>query len=506
MRTPVALPSIILTAATAAVAFATAAVAFATAAVAQVSPQSAAPAACAAEFVWATEFAARNYAGFETKTAGDERARYDALLGELRPLAAAANNPAECGAVLARWLAFFDDGHLSIGRRSAGASAAASDAPPGDEEIRARFADWPTRPLTEAQARSHLDALGAGRQPIEGIWESADGSYRGVVLRDEATGGRYSMSILRADSVWWMPGQIKAIFDAAPNDSSYGVQFFMRDHSEQAWEGRVRRNILVMGQGSTWFRQWPRDSDDVSREAYEATRNVRFAARDVAPGTVLLQLPSFNDPAGIDALFVAEAERIGAAERLIIDLRGNGGGSDYNYRALIPLIYTDPIRLVSNAALATEANIRVNEALVADTTIPAEIRAQLARSVAQMRTAQGGWYEFPDRVHEEEVVLDRPQHVAVLVDRGCASSCEQFLLAAKQSRKVTIYGTRTAGILDFGNVRSAQMPGGTLLLNYPTTRSKRLPAAPVDGTGILPHVPVPDDVIDPVAWVLQNMK
>jgi hypothetical protein len=140
---------------------------------------------CAAEFAWVTDFAARNYAGFETKTAGDERSRYDALLGELSPLAAAVSDPAECGAVLARWLAFFDDGHLSIGRRSAGASAA-PDAPPGDDEIRARFADWPTRPLSEQQARSRLDALGASRHPIEGIWESADGSYRGVVLRDES--------------------------------------------------------------------------------------------------------------------------------------------------------------------------------------------------------------------------------------------------------------------------------------------------------------------------------
>jgi hypothetical protein len=489
MRATIALPSIILISATAAAA--------------QAPAQQ--PPACAAEFAWVTDFAARNYAGFETKTGGDARSRYDALLAELSPLAAAAGDPTQCGAVLARWLAFFDDGHLSIGRRSAGASAA-SDAPASDSEIRARFAGWPTRPLTEAQARSRLDALGAGRQPIEGIWESADASYRGVVLRDDDDDGRFTMSILRADSVWWTPGQVKAVFEPVPADGSYAVRFFMRDHSEQAWQGRVTKNVLVMGPGSTWFRQWPRTPDDVSRDEYEATRNVRFAARDVAPGTVLVQLPSFNDPAGIDALFEAEAERFGAAERLIIDLRGNGGGSDYNFRALIPLIYTDPIRLVSNAALATADNIRVNEALVGDTTIPAGIRTQLARSVAQMRTAEGGWYEFPDRVHEEEAVLELPRQVAVLVDRGCASSCEQFLLAARQSRKVTIYGTRTAGILDFGNVRNAQMPGGTLLLNYPTTRSKRLPHDPVDGTGILPHVAVPEDVIDPVSWALQHMR
>jgi hypothetical protein len=69
---------------------------------------------------------------------------------------------------------------------------------------------------------------------------------------------------------------------------------------------------------------------------------------------------------------------------------------------------------------------------------------------------------------------------------------------------VTIFGTPTAGILDFGNVRRGDMPGGTLYLNYPTTRSKRLPDAPVDGVGIQPHVVIPADEPDAVGWVLRR--
>ena len=103
-------------------------------------------------------------------------------------------------------------------------------------------------------------------------------------------------------------------------------------------------------------------------------------------------------------------------------------------------------------------------------------------------------------------MLDRPRVVAILVDGGCASSCEQFLLMARQSRKVTIYGTNSGGVLDYGNVRSTQMPGSTLVLSRPIHRSRRLPNDPVDNIGIPPHVRIPDDVVLQVQWVLRTMK
>jgi hypothetical protein len=464
------------------------------------------PPPCQAELAWVTEFAATNYSGFETKTAGGRLEAYRDLVRQLEREAALAATAAECDVVLRRWAGFFQDGHLSLGRQGAATAdpAATTPLPPTDGEIRARFADWPSRNLTETEGRATLDALGDRRNPVEGIWESSDAAYRGMVLRSDEVPGRYIMSILRADSVWWLPGQVKAIFEAS-GAAAYDIRFFMRDHSEQAWTGSVDRNVLVMGQGSAWFRVYPALPDDVARDVYMHSNNRRFAARGAAPGTVVLHLPSFDDPVRMDSLFDAEADRIRGAEHLLIDVRGNGGGSDYNFRALVPLLYTDPIRIVSNEVLATRANIAANAALAADTTIPAGIREQLSRQVEEMKAAEGGWYPFPDRTHELAEVLERPARVAVLVDGRCASSCEQFLLMARQSRKVTIYGQPTAGILDFGNVRSATMPGGTLRLFYATTRSRRLPHAPVDGIGVLPDVLVPDGQEDPVAWVLDRL-
>lgn len=456
---------------------------------------------CEAELSWILDYAERNYSGFEYKVPAARRPQYDALVAELRAEAIRAGDAASCDALLARWTAFFGDGHLSISRRSSGAATSEADGTPA--AIRARYADAPRRDITESEARARLEALGTRRAPIEGIWEMQGGNYRGVILRDDEAGTSYAMSILRADSVWWMPGQVKAVFTPT-GDAVYATEFRMRDHSEQRWEARVRANVMTMNNGSPWLRDWPREPGDLSAEDLARTGNAAFRVREAGVGTLVLHIPSFNDPRAMDSLWAADSDRVKAAERLVIDLRGNGGGSDHNFRMLLPLVYTQPIRMVSNALLATPDNIAVNEALAADTALPQAIRNGILASVRRMREANGRWYEYDDYVVDGFEALPLPRRVDVLVDRGCASSCEQFLLAARQSRKVTIYGTRSAGILDFGNVRQARMPGGTLQLNYPTTRSKRLPHSPVDGVGIPPDVAVPDTAIDQVGWVLRQ--
>ncbi|AHG92007.1 peptidase S41 [Gemmatirosa kalamazoonensis] len=458
---------------------------------------------CTAQLAWTTAFAARNYAGFDDKVTAARRPAYDALLDTLRASSARAATSADCDAVLRRWTAFFGDGHLGFTRRAAApASPAAS---PSDDEVRARYASWEQRALDEPTARARLTASGARRDAAEGVWESLDGRYRVAALRD-ATSGDVVMTVLAADSVWWMPGQVKARL-ARDTGGVYAARFYMRDHSEQRWTARVVGNVLTFSGGGTWVRRWPVGAGDRTPEQLRASLNTRFAARELWPGTVLVQIPTFNDPRGIDSLFAAEGARIRAAERLVVDVRGNGGGSDYNYRELLPLVYTGPIKVVGMMALATDDNIRANEALAADTTFPEGQRAGLRANVARMKASRGGWWIGNDGETTFDSVRTLPRRVAILVDRGCASSCEQFLLAARQSAKVTLYGERSAGILDYANVRRAEMPGGDLVLNYPTTKSKRVAAGQgIDGVGIAPQVRIPVAEWEAIEWVRREIE
>ena len=59
---------------------------------------------------------------------------------------------------------------------------------------------------------------------------------------------------------------------------------------------------------------------------------------------------------------------------------------------------------------------------------------------------------------EPEKVTRYPQRVAVLVDKRCGSTCEEFLLVARQSFKVKLFGQSSAGSLDYSNLRPFTLP------------------------------------------------
>jgi hypothetical protein len=95
-----------------------------------------------------------------------------------------------------------------------------------------------------------------------------------------------------------------------------------------------------------------------------------------------------------------------------------------------------------------------------------------------------------------------PERIGILMDNRCASAAEEFLLLARQSRKVVLFGSNSRGCLDYSNVRKIPLPSGSRVLGVPMSRSRRLPQSPVDGHGIAPDVRLAEGERDPVGFVL----
>jgi hypothetical protein len=196
--------------------------------------------------------------------------------------------------------------------------------------------------------------------------------------------------------------------------------------------------------------------------------------------------------AEIEALIAEHRPEIQARSELIIDVRGNGGGVDASYEPLAALVYTQPVPSPGVDVLATPANIAAWERILSD--LDGDDRAEIEELVARMRARPGHWVELVgDTTIRHSDVLAAPARVAVITDARCASSCEQFVLEARESAKVRLFGAPTAGVLDYSNVVTHPLPSGRLL-GLATTRSRRLPEQPIDGTGILPDV-----VLDPTS-------
>ena len=220
----------------------------------------------------------------------------------------------------------------------------------------------------------------------------------------------------------------------------------------------------------------------------------------LSPKTLLLTLRSFAvyHREALSALIQARRADLERHPNWIIDVRGNGGGGDSSYAPLKPWLMPDEVASAGTELLATLANIEA-WAHVCAVFAPgnAECEKFAADTVARMRHAapgtfvpqgDGGAMAY-ERVERPEP--HRPARVAILIDGGCGSSCEQFALDARQSFSVKLLGRHTSGSLDYSNLVPHDLPLGRRRLWYATTRSNRIPGLMVDVAGVPPDIYLP---------------
>lgn len=222
--------------------------------------------------------------------------------------------------------------------------------------------------------------------------------------------------------------------------------------------------------------------------------------RVLSPRTLLLHLPSFSPPqrAALEALMRKQRAVLLSHPNWIIDVRDNDGGADGSYAPLLPWLLAERPVSVAVEWLATPANLRAHEQICPRYAPGDAACVEFAQSVLASLQAvpTGSWarvqadrfiYE-PGQVPEKH----RPQKVAVLMDKDCGSSCEQFLLTVRQGFGVKLLGRPSYGALDYSNMRPFTLPSGRRELWYATSRSLRLPQLPVDALGVLPDILLPE--------------
>jgi C-terminal processing protease CtpA/Prc len=102
-------------------------------------------------------------------------------------------------------------------------------------------------------------------------------------------------------------------------------------------------------------------------------------------------------------------------------------------------------------------------------------------------------------------IYPNPKNVAILVNGNCGSTTEQFLLEAKQSKKVKIFGTTTAGVLDISNMYYVISPSKEFKLWYGLSKSYRIPEMTIDATGIQPDYYF-DKTTKPYEWIDKTIE
>jgi C-terminal processing protease CtpA/Prc len=220
--------------------------------------------------------------------------------------------------------------------------------------------------------------------------------------------------------------------------------------------------------------------------------NYNFEAKLLNEKTLYFNIPSFSWEAKpiIDSLFAAQKENLSKTSNLILDLRNNGGGSDDVYYIISPYLYTQPIKGIGLDMFASNDNIKGWELMLKDPNLPSENKAEYQKMVDKLKLNLNQNVNIvEDYVDSSYTPLLFPKNVVILINEGCASSTEQFLLEAKQSKKVTLMGQNTMGTLDYSNLRESNFCEMPYTLWTPTTRSRRIDIGNgIDGIGIRPAV------------------
>lgn len=229
--------------------------------------------------------------------------------------------------------------------------------------------------------------------------------------------------------------------------------------------------------------------------------------------TFVVRAPSFavGYKEALDGLLAQHEQEIRARSLLIVDVRGNTGGGDGTWTELVKPIYAGPMRRWPVQWRVSEGNARAldgqADALAASGNGAAAVCDGLRGIAAAMREEREPMASLGPQLGTTatlDEVWPMPERVAILIDGACGSSCENFLLAARQSDKVRLFGANTFGAVDFQNGRLEPLPSGRRRLQFGMTMSTRLLTEQELHRGIAPDEALPEEVLrDPDAALVE---
>ena len=437
---------------------------------------------CIKDFDFLVQKIKANYPGYSDKVTMKTAPELVKLEQELRKKIQL--YPDSCRKYLSIYADWFKDHHLRIsGLRSS------SNAIISKPELKYNFI-----------SADSLKMLQSKKNTPEGIWHS----YRGNIAIIKSSNGRDFVGV-SISYQHYKENQI--VFTLTQEQSgeysliSYPYYYNFRPNSGKA-SIRLNDNVIELHDDTRLVRKTNSETYDNALlisyiPEYPNGSNIYPLAMQLSDSTFYLRINSFGDELG-NKLTKKHWKEITSSPNLIIDIRNNRGGQDNFYSLLSDLIYTQPYESKGIEWYSTKNIIKMYE----DALKNGEIRdgeegiRWTKTLITEMKKNIGGFVIHPmmgkDKIVSKDTVYAYPKRVGIIINQGNASSAEQFILTAKYSYKVKLFGNEnTAGVLDYSNTMNENLPSKKYELIFPISRSRRLPKNPIDYVGIAPEIIIP---------------
>ncbi|WP_223579126.1 S41 family peptidase [Sphingobacterium sp. GVS05A] len=462
---------------------------------------------CAENLKWVKKIIEENDAGFQYVLDQKGLDAYQAHNTKIEQKLAGVKSNLDCTKLLSEWLQFIRKGHLSINR----IDGKDVDVLVSKDDHSVKIAH-PSIPFSEEEFKLYLSAK--KRQDLEGIWDSPP--YK-VAIKKYPEG--YKGIIVGSTADNWVVGDVKFTLN---NELSEGT-YYLRDKSQEKISSTlaIGKNIFQLG-NYLYTRKYPTvENTPLEADFARSYSTDKPYLQKINTKTILLRIPSFNgrQKQTIDSLTAVHKPQLEKTENLIIDIRNNGGGSDGSYAEIIPFLYTNPIRTVGVTFYSTKLNnqrmLDFCEKYEEYGIDPKDVPFYKA-AYDSLSNHLGKFVNLrPNRtminIDSSHTALPYPKQVAIIINGGNGSTAEQFLLEAKQSKKVKLFGTTTAGVLDISNMYFVESPCKEYRLGYSLSKSYRIPEMAIDNKGIQPDFYIDKSIpahewVDHVRKVLEDSK
>ncbi len=427
-----------------------------------------------------------NYAGFPDKVTARTRPAYQAMVTNLQKKAAKETDPKRCFSLISTYVTFFKDRHFDVALSLHNES------------------DKVFSKLTESDYRKSLEKNPA--RGIDGIWTNPDSSVS-IAVQNKGKDA-YQAVVIKSTVKETPVGLVYANLTKTPEGYSFSKHNFMT----AAYPARLHGGLLRLWNIELWGKVFPGQMTLEEKMELATWRNYNFGLqfKMLDQRTAYLKIPTFSRDNLVQKLIVESDATIRKAAYLIVDLRGNGGGNT-GWSYLLPYFMTRPIDQGENYLRLSADNIKRNldemEPVVKNPVsdemkkyfTPAYMLT-LIRAYEEIPVSKEVYYPIPSITIPLDSVAKFPKKIALIFDDLCGSSAEYFFHISRQSDKITRYGDRTFGMMDYlGMPQRTALPFKDYHLVIPDTKSSWTDKAPIDQTGFIPEVDL--SVLPQWKWV-----
>lgn len=251
---------------------------------------------------------------------------------------------------------------------------------------------------------------------------------------------------------------------------------------------------------------------DIGKNASHADKSAWDVRIDSFKSKRILYISITAFPSSEDTIWNGFIEKVKElliqSDFAIIDLRGNGGGDDtFGYKlaeVFFGGMFDHPIRtqyisqtpetiaLAVNSLRFQQLQLRIKNEPVPDYYAKLEkeqmnrfhlaLNGQLATEMITVEPV--GNFKFNPKTG-----YNKPAYI--LIDRGCASSCESTTDAFETNPMVKRVGINSLGMIHFGDIGALILPNSKIHVQVPTKHNEYFDKRFIEKTGIHPDIEVP---------------